>query len=233
MATAFVLLPSQNIVTKRSSPRFSIYVNADHPTDRKTYTFPYGPTNIVLDSLANTYSTIERPGKPPLFVMSGRALPTLSFTLTLAYWVLDTDIQTYIMALRQIAGGTSHVTFSYPSIDGYWRCSACTVTTTQLTTGNKSMRATVDMTFTRVSDPATNVGPVSGGVKVKPVHRAPARTKTTKTKAVAVYTVRSDDTLWGIALRHYGDPHKYTMIAEYNHISNPNRIYVGQRIKLP
>lgn len=45
-----------------------------------------------------------------------------------------------------------------------------------------------------------------------------------------VYTVKSGDTLSGIAGK-YGT--NYQTLAEYNGISNPNLIYVGQEIKIP
>lgn len=46
------------------------------------------------------------------------------------------------------------------------------------------------------------------------------------------YTVKKGDTLWGIAKTYLGDGSKYTQLAAINNISNPNRIYVGQVIKL-
>lgn len=47
------------------------------------------------------------------------------------------------------------------------------------------------------------------------------------------YTVQSGDTLSAIAKRVYGDSSAYRMIANANGISNPNRISVGQTIRLP
>lgn len=47
---------------------------------------------------------------------------------------------------------------------------------------------------------------------------------------VTTYTVKSGDTLSGIASK-YGTT--YQKLAEYNNISNPNRINVGQVIKIP
>ena len=47
---------------------------------------------------------------------------------------------------------------------------------------------------------------------------------------VTTYTVKSGDTLSGIASK-YGTT--YQKLAEYNNISNPNRIKVGQVIKIP
>ncbi len=45
-----------------------------------------------------------------------------------------------------------------------------------------------------------------------------------------VYTVKRGDTLSGIAKR-YGTT--YQKLASYNNIANPNKIYVGQKIKIP
>ena len=45
-------------------------------------------------------------------------------------------------------------------------------------------------------------------------------------------TVQKGDTLWGIAKTHLGDGNKYKQLATINNISNPNLIYVGQKVYL-
>lgn len=45
-------------------------------------------------------------------------------------------------------------------------------------------------------------------------------------------TVVKGDTLWGIAKTHLGSGTKYKQLASINNISNPNLIYVGQKIYL-
>lgn len=47
------------------------------------------------------------------------------------------------------------------------------------------------------------------------------------------YTVKSGDTLSGIARDCYGDASLYQKLADYNSIKNPNLIYIGQIIQLP
>lgn len=47
------------------------------------------------------------------------------------------------------------------------------------------------------------------------------------------YTVKSGDTLRGIALKFYGDPSQYKVIADENDISSPYTIFVGQVLNIP
>ena len=48
-----------------------------------------------------------------------------------------------------------------------------------------------------------------------------------------VYVVRAGDTLAQIAGRFYGDPAKYTFIADHNGISDPGRIKPRQQLRIP
>lgn len=58
--------------------------------------------------------------------------------------------------------------------------------------------------------------------------------------AYKTHTVVKGDTLWDISRKYYGDPRQWPKIWEANRrdknlgpISNPNRIYPGQKIKIP
>lgn len=51
-------------------------------------------------------------------------------------------------------------------------------------------------------------------------------------KSVSTVTVRSGDTLIKLAAKHCGAGSKYRALASGNGIANPNRIYVGQHLKL-
>lgn len=50
---------------------------------------------------------------------------------------------------------------------------------------------------------------------------------------VKTYVVKSGDTLSKIAKEFYGDANKYMEIANANNISNPDKINVGQELKIP
>ena len=48
-----------------------------------------------------------------------------------------------------------------------------------------------------------------------------------------IYVVRAGDTLAKIAARFYGDPKKYTFIADHNDIRDPAMIRVRQQLRIP
>ena len=47
------------------------------------------------------------------------------------------------------------------------------------------------------------------------------------------YTIQRDDTLAKLAQRFLGDRHRFYILARYNDIAQPNRIQVGQVIRIP
>lgn len=69
-----------------------------------------------------------------------------------------------------------------------------------------------------------------GGENAKDIQ---ADIKVSNTKDFAVHKVESGETLSAIAKKYLGDANKYTAIASYNNISNPDKINVGQEIRIP
>ena len=51
--------------------------------------------------------------------------------------------------------------------------------------------------------------------------------------AMSTHTIVTGDTLWGLAVKYYGDGSLYTILAEVNNISNPRTIQNGTIIKIP
>ena len=84
-----------------------------------------------------------------------------------------------------------------------------------LTVGNGNIRGYARPKYSGSSS-AGNSGSTSGG--------------TATDGSDTVYTVKAGDTLSGIAAK-YGTT--YQALASYNGISNPNKISVGQKIKIP
>jgi nucleoid-associated protein YgaU len=72
---------------------------------------------------------------------------------------------------------------------------------------------------------APQAAPPSGGPGA-------AASNTVEAVSPTEYTVAEGDTLWSIAARFTGDPHEFRRLAAENGISNPDRIYPGQKIRL-
>jgi nucleoid-associated protein YgaU len=51
--------------------------------------------------------------------------------------------------------------------------------------------------------------------------------------AGTIYVVKSGDNLSNISKSFYGSPNETTKIAQANNIANPDRIQVGQQLKIP
>ena len=51
--------------------------------------------------------------------------------------------------------------------------------------------------------------------------------------STTLYVVRSGDNLSNVSKSFYGDPSDYTKIAQANNLSNPDKIQVGQQLKIP
>ncbi len=47
------------------------------------------------------------------------------------------------------------------------------------------------------------------------------------------YIVREKDTLGKIAKKYFGNSGYWELLAEYNHLTDPNVLYIGQKIKIP
>ena len=65
----------------------------------------------------------------------------------------------------------------------------------------------------------------------KAIETSKARDTSSK-KTAKTYTVKKGDTLWAIAKKELGDGQKYKDLAKLNNISNPNKIQIGQVIRL-
>jgi nucleoid-associated protein YgaU len=51
--------------------------------------------------------------------------------------------------------------------------------------------------------------------------------------ACQLYVVKSEDNLSNISKSFYGTSSEYTKIAQANNLSNPDKIQVGQQLKIP
>lgn len=108
---------------------------------------------------------------------------------------------------------------------------------------NINVKATVspddETTGTPVKKIDGKVYPTEAETQTTPITPSEAQTQpaTSSTpvdvKPVSTYVVQKGDTLMSICKKTYGDVLKYKDIMDLNNLDDPNKIYVGQEIKLP
>lgn len=106
--------------------------------------------------------------------------------------------------------------------------------------GCKKPEGPQTMELTAPDRPADELTPAGGEVAevpeekpVKTVKPAPKQETPKPAEKERTYVVRPRDTLWSIAKKFYGDASRYKEIAKYNNITDPNKIRVGQVLKIP
>lgn len=82
---------------------------------------------------------------------------------------------------------------------------------------------------------AGNIAGVEQVVAADLTARAPKAEEPEPESEGEIYEIQSGDTLSAIAKRHYGDAMQYMRIFEANKgiIEDPNKIYPGQKIRIP
>jgi nucleoid-associated protein YgaU len=188
---------------------------------------PYAPRGAELGGLADTWERVDRPGRKPLTLRTGRRLPTLNLTLTLARPDVQSSIEDLLAALAKLGEAEERVTLSNmsPLLRGPWRIADLSLTSSALQYGtNHITRATATLSLVAASDALSRRGPLSGG---KDGGKGGKLTR---------YTVKKGDTLRRIAAKPsvYGNPNKWTRLAQANGIKRPSApLKPGRVLKVP
>lgn len=200
---------------------------------------PYAPVEVTHNHNAD-YADVNRPGKKPALVYTNQQRKTMSFTLVVADKYLavpgqpTSPVQTVSASHVAITiadwsrlGTRLRITYGYFETN-VWRITQCTINTKKRRQdSNDFAHAEIDLTLSEVQDPVVGTGPVSGGVKP-----APSKTTTTAPKT-RTYTVKRGDTLYGISIKYYGTGGSWRRIADANKIKDPDKLKVGQKLKIP
>lgn len=194
---------------------------------------PWAPQVIDYGGLEADWVTADRPGDAPLLLLKGRKLKTISFSFLLAdARKLHTSQRRSIELLQQLADTRERVMVRYgPQEAGLWRITDVSVTSEMRHPDtNDITRATCSVTFTRASDAAPAVGPLTGGAKPHPAPKPKA-----KKRAPRRHKVVRGDTLWGIAHRYYGRGTLWPRIYDANRklIRDPHWIFPSQVFVVP
>jgi LysM repeat protein len=202
-------------------------------TGDNSFTFDFAPPVIEYGTWEQEFVQVERVGLVPLLVRKADKLDTIKFSINLGGRTgqFYADQGGHIDALRRIAKSGQRVMMRYSEHEaGLWRVTSCSVSSIlRDPSTNRIIRASAEVTMTRASEPAPDVGPVSSPAAPQPApapaNNAPART----------YAVVAGDTLWGISQRFYGQGERWPVIYDANRdkVSTPWLLSIGTVLVIP
>lgn len=182
--------------------------------------------------LAGAWKQVDRDGDRPLLGMTGRRLHTAKVEAIVARND-GSPIEDVLVHLINVSRDpVNRVTLAnYGFLEaGPWRLTDITISSDMRKFGtNQVTRANVTLTLTEaVLEPGPRAAKKTKGKK----HTGGANAGSSAGKP-RMYTVRSGDTLSRIAAKFYGDANLWHRIARANKIRRPDRIRVGQRLRIP
>ncbi len=180
------------------------------------FSVPFAPLPVDHGNLAREWETVKRDLRKALLLPGAPPLRTMSFTLLLARPDNQASVEDYLRRLRDAAGSDQRFGVSYGGLEsGLWRITELQFSVTQRQHGtNAATRATARLTLTEAG-PSVRVGPLTGGVRPSAPPPPPAR---------RTYDVKRGDTLWGIAVRFYGNGRRWPEIARANGVRDPRKL---------
>lgn len=123
---------------------------------------PFVPEAISTSDAADVWETIDRPGRKPILIRSGKNLEKLSFAARL--YSGGRSIAGMQKQLRQLAASQDPIVVTFADDDrGVFRITGLAFTDTDETSGGKPTESVADIELTEDSDAAPVVGPVPRG----------------------------------------------------------------------
>jgi hypothetical protein len=191
--------------------------------------FQYDPEQLVMQKGVGGWSEVDRPRRPTALEWTGQPLHTLDLDLLYDQWP-DGHVENEMFALAILALPTAQtgeppiLSVAYAGLDGYrWVIQDCTFGDELRRSDGKRCRQQVTVNLLEWRGLAIVNGPAAK-------FNATATVTTSRPKT---YTVRAGDTLSTIAAKQLGSASKWQQIATLNGLRDPNRITVGQVLKLP
>lgn len=206
-----------------------LYIYAESSGKNLSFSARYAPKEIDYGGWEQEWVTVERPGGKPLLVRKQQPLFTLGFTLMMGEQDLQVSQVQQLQALQDMARTKERVLVAYsPTEAGLWRVTSLSFTSQERNERtNEITRAVASLTLTEASDAAPAVGPITGGAGRGGGGGGGGGQRS--------HTVVSGDTLWGIALKFYGNGTEWPKIFDANRgeIQDPHWIFPGEVFVIP
>lgn len=198
--------------------------------DGTTLAFPRTPPRIT-SSHAAKYGTIERSGKKDVTRRTGYGLRKLSFKQTVAAEDYRASIESVVRNFDTVSGWGIPVRFNggSPGFEQrcWWTIKGFSVDVLARALNNEISRAELSWDLEEYVAPVVDLA--------RMVSPAPPRTGAKRPVPTRTVTVGSGDTLYSIAARTLRNGARWPEIYALNKakVPNPNRIYVGQVLRVP
>lgn len=191
------------------------------------FTVPYAPREGSLDGVVPVFESVPRGGRKPLLLRAGDSLEVYSFELVVGHPDPQVDVDTELAELRSLAGSGKRLTVRLDEVTARhpWRMTAYSQQVAGRVHGsNGASRAVVSITLTEVSDPAVNLGPLTGGKSGQGDKDRPK-----------FVVWKKGMSLRGLAEKYYGKGSRWHRIADdpRNKIRDPKKIKPGTKVYLP
>ena len=202
---------------------------------RRTLTAPLGQTPPDFTEGRGGWSEVARPRRPAVIEWVGTAAAKAQVTLMLDGWAKNVSVAPLIAVIDAMAPvdptvevPSITVTNAWPIPPSMpWQIQAVTWDTSTMLRNPTNQVVRVEVTLELVERRlATNVVAVSS-----PTKRNQAATGA-RTKARTV-TAKRGDTLSALAAKYLGSAARWTEIAALNKLRSPNKLTVGQKLRLP
>ncbi len=201
-----------------------------------TCVLPLGPNDSNHGGMGWQWEQMSRAGRKPLVTPGGQRLRTLEFpSLFVGYTSYATSIDPVLLLLERISNLRARCSISYSRPErGVWVLDELSYSITARQPGtNAATRANVDLKFLEYVPPIVPIGPARPSSTAAAASAA-RPTATTAAATVNRYvTVTAGTSLYALAARYYGNGELWPRIADANHISDPAKLTVGQRLRIP
>lgn len=229
MPTLTIGRPASATARKPTHPKAMLITDSG-----RRLVLPYAPNEVEHSGLADTFDTLDRPGRKPLLTRTGEGLHVCSFDILLAHPDHQQPVEGLLATLCRIADSGERVTLSLSALEAgvSWKLTDVTLNTALRQHGTNAVtRATAALTFTEASDATVNVGPLTGGHK--PSGGKGSKDSKGDKGTTRRYTVKAGDTLARIAGRFYDNPNLWPRIAKASGVRDPRKLKVGTRLTIP
>jgi LysM repeat protein len=202
---------------------------------RRSVTAELGPQVPAVSGGRGGWAEVQRPRRPAAIEWQGAGLRQATVQLFLDGFASNRAITGSLSALEAMAptGATSEpptvtVTGAWPVPGGVtWVIQDLAVSDQVLRASDgRPVRAMVTVSLLEHREPELVVRSTAA-------KRAQSKQSTTPRAGSRTYTVRSGDTLAGIAAAELGSAKRWQEIATLNGIRDPNRLTVGQKLRMP